>query len=345
MTNQANPQNMWGKNNRHSANSIPMLIKQRKETESNQEKTPDLKPKPKKLIIAKYEVSENDVKFFAAKGVFKKRWVIIKEIPVLEITNIECLGRELILTWKGDTYSFIFKQKSGSFDDSRDQILGLLEKQQKTNENKENNNKKQNELTDIIEKSIGVVDWSFDILIGLRKKRVNWTHLENCAESLGSSLTFGGQTIALLNLNFEKVSVALKNQDSKETSKEVFSLLKEIYGYFNELNPDADLNRNSLNFETAKGMILAYYMLNDLLLGKVVGDKNYEKEREALESILQGLTSEGTIKIDSGVIYSVIDRLDVEAESENVIEETRAIFREQLLQHRNSSLGKARIES
>ena len=48
MTNQANPQNMWGKNNHHSfrspiiANSIPILIEQRKETELNQEKTPDL---------------------------------------------------------------------------------------------------------------------------------------------------------------------------------------------------------------------------------------------------------------------------------------------------------------
>ena len=351
MTNQVNPQNMWGKNNHHSfrspiiANSIPILIEQRKETELNQEKTPDLKPKPKKIIIAKYELSNNIVKFFSTKGVFKKRWVILKEIPVLEITNIECLGRELILNWKSDTYSFIFKQKSGSFDNLRDQILSLLKEQQKTNENREDNNQKQNELMEIINTAIDVIDSSFDILIGLHKKRVNWTHLETCAESLGSSLTFGGQTTALLNLNFEKVSVAIRNQDSKEIAKEVFSRLKKIYEYFNGLKPDADLNRNGLNFENAKWMILSYYMLNDLLLGKVVGDKNDKKEQEAFESILLGLTNEETNKIDTGVLYSTMDKLEVEAESESVIEEVRVIFREGLLHHKKSSLGKDNIES
>ena len=60
MTNQANPQNIHGKNNRLSfkppiiTDSIPVLIEQRKETEANQEKTPDLKPKSKKLIVNKY---------------------------------------------------------------------------------------------------------------------------------------------------------------------------------------------------------------------------------------------------------------------------------------------------
>jgi len=47
------------------------------------------KPNSKGLDITKYEISHNKIKFFYAKGFLKKRWVLIKEIPIQEISGVE----------------------------------------------------------------------------------------------------------------------------------------------------------------------------------------------------------------------------------------------------------------
>jgi hypothetical protein len=73
-----------------------LLIGRQKNAESIQEKSGEnKKPKSKGLAITKYEISDNKIKFFDAKGFLKKHWVLIKEMPVQEINNIESFGNEL----------------------------------------------------------------------------------------------------------------------------------------------------------------------------------------------------------------------------------------------------------
>jgi hypothetical protein len=133
MKNKATPQDIQPKNHNYSFTplittiAIPMLIGRRKKMESATEKSPNPKPKPRGVAVAKYELSDTMVKFFDAKGFPKKRWVIIKEIPIHEITSIESFVNELNVTWNGTVYSFVFKQKSESFSALCDQIQGLLE--------------------------------------------------------------------------------------------------------------------------------------------------------------------------------------------------------------------------
>jgi hypothetical protein len=138
--------------------------------------------------------------------------------------------------------------------------------------------------------------------------------------------------MAPLNLDFAKVSAAIKRQVPKETSKETYNILKSIYEYFDGLKPDDDLKDASLNFQNANAVILAYYTLNDLLLGKVIGEKDNKKESLALESVLLGLANESTVKVNFEELKVSMDRLDVEVENESVVEDTRAIFKEQLKQ-------------
>lgn len=338
MKNKANPQDIQPKNHHYSFTplittiAIPMLIGRRKKTETIQEKSPKPKPKAKGLAVTKYEVSDNKVTFFAAKGVVKKRWVLIKEIPVYEITSIESFGNELSINWNGAVYSFVFKKKSESFGPLRDQIQGLLEEQKKTMESNEKVHLRKSDLTGVINASIGIVDLSFNILMGLHEKRVNWTRLESYADSLGNNLNFKGQTMAPSNLDFAKVSAAIKRQVPKEISKEAYNILKSIYGYFEGLKPDVDLKENNLNIQKAKAVILAYFTLNDLLFGKVIGEKDSQKESLALEGVLQGLANESNVKVNVEELNVSVDRFGVEGDSESVIEDTRAIFMEQLKQ-------------
>ena len=338
MKNEATLQNTRHKNRHYlftpliTTTTIPVLIGRRRKTETAQEKTPKTNPKPKGLAVTKYELSDNVVKFFATKGFLKRASVILKEIPILEITTIESFGNELNVTWKGIIYSFVFKQKSESFRPLQDQIQGLLEEQHHTIESNEKSNLRNSSLTGAINNSIGIVDISFDILIRLHEKRVNWTLLESYANSLEASLNLEAQTLPPFNLNFANVSAAIKKQVPKETAKEAYNILKSIYGYFEGLKQDDDLKENSLSLQNANAVILAYYTLNDLLLGKVIGEQDNIKESLALKSVLLGLANQSNVKVNFDELNESLGRLDFKADSENVVEHTRAIFKEPLKQ-------------
>ena len=57
----------------------------------------------------------------------KKQWIVVKEIPLLEIEHIEKFGNELSVTWKGVTYTFFSKEKTDVFSKLVDQVNGILE--------------------------------------------------------------------------------------------------------------------------------------------------------------------------------------------------------------------------
>ena len=253
------------------------------------------------------------LKFFVAKGFPKKRWVSIKEIPVYEITSVESFGNELSISWNGSVYEFIFKKKNESFVMLRDQIRGLLEGQRKNIEITEKANQRKNDLNSIINFSIDVVDLSFNILMGLSRKKISWDILEGYIGSLGTNLSFKGQTMEPLNVDFGDFIVAIKKQALKETSKEAFKILKTIYNYFDNLKAEDDLN---IELQNAKTAMLAYYTLNDLMFAKFVGGDADEKENLALESALLSLADKSNIKVSFEELNTSIDRLGVEGENQ-----------------------------
>jgi len=71
---------------------------------------------------------------------------------------------------------------------------------------------------------MGVIDLSFDILMVLNEKTIDWVHLEDYAAELldGFRLNAG----ASLNLDFINVSATLKSQIVEEISKEAYGILK-----------------------------------------------------------------------------------------------------------------------
>jgi hypothetical protein len=139
------------------------------------------------------------------------------------------------------------------------------------------------------------------------------------------------QTLPPLNLDFSKIASAVETQVPNEASKEAFNVLKATYEYFNSLNPDEDIKENPLNFHEAKTLILAYFLLNDLLLGKFVGDKENSREISELETALQNL-AEANFKVDVEELKRSIDDISLEGDKQAIIEDSRAIFKEQLKQ-------------
>ncbi len=185
------------------------------------------------------------------------------------------------------------------------------------------------ELLELINDSIGIVDLTFDVLIDLQKKRINWQLLEDYSKDFGETYNFIGQSMPSLNLDFLKISSAIKRQLPKKTSEQAHAILKTIYEYFDSLSLDDDIRESAPNFLSAKAIIVSYYTLNDLLLGKVVGDKNNNKEKHQLESVLQILANT-EFKVNVEALKASLEKAIPENALESVINDSRDIFKEQL---------------
>jgi hypothetical protein len=291
------------------------------------EEAPKLKPKA--IAVEKAEVANDTLKFSVLQGFLRRRWVAVKEIPLYEITQIETVGNELNVTWNDSTDAFFMKKKAASFGKLPEEVNALILEHQKMLEFNEKSNLRKNELLGALNASIGTVDLSFDLLISLQVKRINWQQLETSSKGFGGNLSFMGKTLPPLSLDFSGISGAIERQTPKETSKEAFDILKSIYGYFNDLKPEEDINEAHPNFKNAKDAIFAYYTLNDLLLGKIAGEKDSKKESIALETVLQSLAKETNVRVNFEELMDNINKISLD-DRESVIEDSREIFKEQL---------------
>jgi len=209
-------------------------------------------------------------------------------------------------------------------------VTGMFEEHPKSIWSDEQADLRRTDLLEVVGGSIGLIELSFDTLIGLRETRINWVQLEKYSESFGPNLNFALQTMPPLNLDFLKISSAINSQNPQKTSKEAYIILKKIFEYFSLLNLEDDLIGNVPNFQIAKAIILAYYTLNDTLLGKLVGDKEYKNESNQLESALETLANETDFKVNIEELRINIEKITPETDLEGAIYNIRGIFKEQL---------------
>jgi hypothetical protein len=282
--------------------------------------------------ISDYELSNDTLKFFNVKGLHKKHRILIKEIPVYEITKVEISRNELSVTVNGITDSFFRKDSFESLSQLRHRILDMLEERRKTLEFNEKTIIRKNDLISIIDASMSITDLSFDVLIELNEKRIDWNRLNGISAKFKENLTLSFKKLVPFQLDFSKISVAIDKKTAREISQEAYRILESTYGYFDHLVPEDDITGSHPNFKDAKVIIDSYFTLNDLLLGKIVGEKDSKKEKHYLENELQILDCDTKFKASPAELVTSIDKATPENDLDSIIEETRSMFREQLKQ-------------
>jgi len=132
-------------------------------------------------------------------------------------------------------------------------------------------------------------------------------------------------------LDSAKLSSAITEHLPEEISKETYGILKMLFDYFNGLPSQDEFSAQiHPNHEDAKKVILAYYTLNDIILGAVVGDEEIGKEINELVTMLDDLAKGTGLTVDVVAVKDVVNKLSVEKERESVIEESRTVFVQQL---------------
>ncbi|MCJ7631007.1 hypothetical protein MUP77_01205 [Candidatus Bathyarchaeota archaeon] len=276
------------------------------------------------------ELIDNTIKFHIEKGYFKKRKEIAREIPMTDIESINRVGNEFSITWKGVTDIFIIEETElvGTI---YERITEALKEQRKMLEDKEAAKQKRNELAKTLSVAMEIVDSLFDVLRSLHG-RVDWNRVEGYLKRSEENVwRFTGQKIGTINLDLTKLASAFKGHLPEEISKETYSILRSLYEYFSGLTSKNEfLEQIHPNYHDAKTTILAHYTLNDIILGTIVGDEEIGKESNELVMMLDDLSKGTDLKINIDAIKDIINKLGMEKGKESVIEESRAVFRQQL---------------
>jgi hypothetical protein len=206
-----------------------------------------------------------------------------------------------------------------------------LNEKEKIVENNETVKQERTELTKMLSFSIKIVDSLFDILTSLQG-RIKWNRVEDSLKRSEEDFrNFASLTTDILSMELAKLSLAVKEHLQAEISKETYSVLRSLYKYFNGLTLKHESSEQTHpNYQDAKNIILAYYTLNDYMLGMMVGDKETEKEGKVLVSMLEDLSKVTNMKINVDAVQGIINKSDMDEERKSVIEENRAVFREQV---------------
>ena len=276
------------------------------------------------------EFVDDTIKFHTQKGHIRKKLELSKEIPMSDIDSINRVGNELSITWKGSIDLFIIEE-SEFVGTIFEKLTSSPEEQKKPFEVKNKEKLQDAEVNTLIKATLEITDPLFDILRSLHGW-VDWPHIEDLLNiSLKKAQELANQKIEWIQLDFSNLTTVLKEQNFEKISREIPNLLKTIYNYFigkaarNEISKEIHPN-----YYDAKTIIQAYFLLNDIILGSIVVDKEIGEEQKELLITLENLAKSTKLQINIKAIKSIISKLDYDPEKESIIKKSRMLFRQEL---------------
>lgn len=278
----------------------------------------------------KLEFIDNAIKFYITKGRLKKRTEVVREIPMADIEGMDRVGKEISVTWKGITDIFFIEEEE-SAGAIFTKIPKVSREQKKVFADKKVAKQERTEIGKTVSVTMNIVDSLFDIL-GSLHGWVDWDRVDGFlkrSEENAARLT--DQEVKIIELDVTKLSSAIKERLPEETSKETYDVLRLLHDYFGGLDSENEfLNKIHPNYSDARIIIQAHYLLNDVILGTLVGDEEIDKELNELLMTLEDLSNGTGLKININAIKNVIAKLGVNKERERVVKESREVFRKQL---------------
>jgi len=276
------------------------------------------------------EFIDDTIKFHMSKGRLRKRTEVIREIPMADIEGMDRVGKEISITWKGITDIFVIEETESAGAIFK-KIPKASREQKKVLEDKEVAKQERNEISKTVSVTMNIVDSLFDILRSLHGW-VDWDRVEGFLKrSEENAARLADQEMKIIELDFTKLSSAIKERLPEETSKETYNLLRLLHDYFGGLDSENEfLKEIHPNYHDAKTTIQAHYLLNDIVLGTMLEDEEIGKEHNELLITLEDLAKGTGLKININAIKNVIAKLGVDKEKERVVKESRAVFRKQL---------------
>jgi len=274
-------------------------------------------------------LADDAVKFYVETGRFRKHRKIVREIPLSDVESVERQGNDLSIFWKGTTDMFVIAQLS-QVELTFERMTAAVKERTKDAEKKEANDQKQVELAQMTANAMETADSLFDILRNLHG-RVDWSLVENNFKQSEEKVKNLASQPNSVCLDIRYLSAAVRERRPKEIAEKTHDALKALHEHFEGMASSVEKEEQfHPNSRDARLSIQANYVLNDLLLGTVVGE-DVGKEGGELLKITDALSKVPDSKVDAEEVKAALDRLCVEKEKQNLIlAEIRSVLGRQL---------------
>lgn len=282
------------------------------------------------------EFKDNFVRFYAVKGRLKKQRELKKEISIDTIDSISHDENSLNIMVQSNSEAFVL-QKGASVDLLVDQIEGALKEKEELLETKKDTKQRQEKLFKTANGVNDIADDLFDILIGMHG-RIDWENIKIHAKHAQDSFdSLTHEELISPDLKIGKNILAGKGHETEKVFKVVFADLKNMYDFIGTLaSGNSFSGAMHPNCEDVQSAVRAYYTLNDIVLGTIVGDQELNPEIDALFTMLDDLSKQMGLSAEVEPLREAIRKLQSQRPTEEAILEIRSVLRNQLKQLLNS---------
>jgi len=281
------------------------------------------------------ELSGNKLIFSVSKGFLRKKKVIVREISLSDIIDVKYSNARLIISWMGAyTFREVFvaeKEKQEKLNKLANLLEETLRKLKEEEAKIKERRKKELErkVKEKLEKTIKIylkAEETINALFGILRclaSRAEWNRAEDYLKKFLDNAKSLQKLTPDLNMDLTKISLAVRGHYRQETLDEAYGILSDLYNYLfgkkiSEQNKE--LENIHPNPEDLKDVILANYMLNDIVLGAIVEDSNIQKEIDHFLGLLEKINNNKVMEIEVSKIKEAMNRLFTEGEKEDVLE-------------------------
>ncbi len=180
------------------------------------------------------------------------------------------------------------------------------------------------ELNEIFNAYANIIDPLHDLLMDLHG-HTSWIDLENDLTRCKLAKALEGK-IFIENLNFRNLSTSIRNKKAREAGIEITILIEALHKNVSALKGRDVSKETQMDYDKLKSVILAYFTLNDILLGQALGDRELEKEKIELAKVLTVFSE----KTGNGLFTEFTNRLKLQKNGKLSVDKSRAAIRKQL---------------
>lgn len=274
----------------------------------------------------KLNVFDDRIEIYHEKGYIKKFKKIVKVIYFSEIDKIETNNNELIIYFtNNEIYNILFQQRE-SLNNIYEVLIDIFSKVN------DNANQKicRTMLADITKKSIYLIDLLFDVILNLNGKIV-WKNLEKNLKDMkevyqGIKSTYN----KFVDLDFKEMERNIVDRNPEKIPMNVFNFIKMILSFYRSLDKidDKDLIILKSKFLDFLMIVESAVLLNDIILGIIIGDGHVNEEIEIFINLTNSLSKKINITIERIYIINLFEELKFKAKDYQIINKIRDFLKD-----------------
>lgn len=284
------------------------------------------------------DIFNNRIEMYVEKGYIRKSKNLAKVIYFSEIEKLETKNNELIVKLiNGEVEKIIFKRKELARK-IYEALVGFIPKSI-INRSEENSVLV---FKGIIENTLYFIHLLFDLILDL-KDRINWEKLEEDLKDVQEVYNkIKSNYSKFVDLEFTKIEKNFIDRDPEQILFEVYNILRQTVSFYRGLSKvdDKDVIIFKYKFPDFVTVIESDVLLNDIILGIILGDKYIDKE---IGLLIDAINSISRKRDEINYIISEFQELKFRGKDDQKISEIRSLFKDLVMRYLSSNGSKVSL--